>query len=107
MEKIREWYEQQDLPHVALVDQEKCKGIEHLKKRLSEVEELGGEGLMLREPKSLYIGSRSNTLLKVKTFHDAEAKVLSHEPGKGKHQGKVGALWCDLGNGKKFSVGSG
>lgn len=62
---------------------------------------------MLRQPKSLYIGSRSTTLLKVKSFHDSEAKVLKYEPGKGKHKGKVGALWCEMGNGKHFSVGSG
>ena len=37
---------------------------------------------MLREPKSLYVGKRSGTLLKVKTFFDAEAKVVGYEPGK-------------------------
>lgn len=37
---------------------------------------------MLREPKSLYIPKRSSTLLKVKTFFDAEARVMGYEPGK-------------------------
>jgi DNA ligase-1 len=37
---------------------------------------------MLREPGSLYVGKRSMTLLKVKTFLDAEAKVVGYEPGK-------------------------
>jgi hypothetical protein len=37
---------------------------------------------MLRQPKSKYEHKRSNTLLKVKTFYDAEARVVSHEPGK-------------------------
>jgi len=32
---------------------------------------------------------------------------VRHEPGKGKHSGKVGALYCEMGNGKKFAVGSG
>lgn len=62
---------------------------------------------MLRKPGSKYIGSRSNTLLKVKSFLDAEAKVIRHEPGKGKHKGKCGALYCEMENGKKFAVGSG
>jgi hypothetical protein len=31
-----------------------------------------------------YVGRRSNTLLKVKTFEDCEAKVVGHIPGKGK-----------------------
>jgi hypothetical protein len=33
--------------------------------------------------------------------------VLKYLDGKGKHKGKVGALWCDMGNGLNFSVGSG
>lgn len=37
---------------------------------------------MLREAGSLYIGKRSSTLLKVKTFFDAEAKVIGYEAGK-------------------------
>jgi DNA ligase-1 len=63
-----------------------CVGTDHLKQFLAEVEHKGGEGLMLRQPKSLYVGNRSTTLLKVKSFFDAEAKVLDYEPGKGKHK---------------------
>jgi DNA ligase-1 len=37
---------------------------------------------MLRKPHSLYEGKRSSTLLKAKTFFDAEAEVIKHEPGK-------------------------
>ena len=35
---------------------------------------------------------RSATLLKVKTFHDAEARVVGHLPGAGRHKGRLGAL---------------
>jgi DNA ligase-1 len=45
--------------------------------------------------------------LKVKTFHDAEATVIGHEPGKGRHAGRLGALTVRLPNGKEFSVGTG
>lgn len=38
--------------------------------------------LMLRQPCSKYENKRSGTLLKVKTFYDAEARVVGHEPGK-------------------------
>ena len=31
---------------------------------------------MLRQSASMYVGSRSSTLLKVKSFTDAEAKVI-------------------------------
>ena len=84
-----------------------CQSVAHLRDELVRVEALGGEGLMLRKPGSQYEAGRSNTLLKVKSFHDAEAVVIGHEPGKGKHKGRVGALACQLPNGKQFSVGTG
>lgn len=62
---------------------------------------------MIREPGSTYERRRSNTLLKIKTFYDAEAVVVGYDPGKGRFQGKVGALRCKMANGKLFSVGSG
>jgi DNA ligase-1 len=84
-----------------------CKGVDHLRQELRRVEQLGGEGLMLRQPGSTYEAGRSSTLLKVKSFLDAEAVVIGHEPGKGKHAGRLGALTVRLGNGKLFSVGTG
>lgn len=86
---------------------EKCKGKTHLEAELKRIEKLNGEGLMLRKPKSLYVAGRSSTLLKVKSFHDAEAVVMSYEPGKGKHKGRVGALHCKMANGTRFRVGTG
>ena len=48
----------------------------HLDTELVAVEKLGGEGLMLREPKSIYAHGRSHQLLKVKSFHDEEGTVV-------------------------------
>ena len=56
------------------------------------MEGLGGEGLMLRQPGSRYEAGRSHTLLKVKSFHDAEARVVGHLAGAGRHKGRLGAL---------------
>lgn len=84
-----------------------CTGIDHLRQELQRVEALGGEGLMLRQPKSPYVPGRSTTLLKVKTFHDAEATVIGHAPGAGKHKGRLGALIVQLADGTKFNVGTG
>ncbi len=39
---------------------------------------------------------RSKTLLKVKTTTEAEGVVVGHEPGKGKHLGRLGALVVSL-----------
>jgi DNA ligase 1 len=89
------------------VEHVQCQGIDHLKTELARVEALGGEGLMLRQPGSKYVDGRSTTLLKVKTFHDAEGRVISHEPGKGKHKGRLGALVVEMADGTRFNVGTG
>lgn len=88
-------------------DHERCRGEDHLREELARVEALGGEGLMLRKPRSKYEVGRSSTLLKVKTFHDAEARVVGHVAGAGRHKGRLGALVVELGDGTRFNVGTG
>ncbi|MBI3410510.1 MAG: DNA ligase [Planctomycetes bacterium] len=95
------------VPHIRAHTQEQCKGIDHLKQELARLEALGGEGLMLRKPGSKYESGRSMTLLKVKNFHDAEARVLKHLEGAGRHKGRLGALQVELPDGTTFSVGTG
>jgi DNA ligase-1 len=96
-----------DAPHARWHEHVRCAGVAHLKEELAKVEALGGEGLMLRQPKSPYAVGRSSTLLKVKTFHDAEARVIGHAPGTGKHKGRLGALVVELPDGVTFNVGTG
>jgi DNA ligase-1 len=84
-----------------------CEGLEHLRAELSRVESLGGEGLMLRQPGSAYEVGRSLTLLKVKSFLDAEARVVDHLAGAGRHKGRLGALLVELADGTRFAVGTG
>lgn len=86
---------------------ELCRGLEHLKEELERIEGLGGEGVMLRKPGSRYEVGRSTSLLKVKTFYDAEGKVIDYSAGKGRHKGRVGALVVEMPDGSKFSVGTG
>ena len=92
---------------VRVVTQERCKGSAQLLAERDRVVRLGGEGLMLRQPESIYEAGRSATLLKVKPYDDAEATVIAHEPGQGKYKGKLGALRVRTDDGKEFSVGSG
>jgi len=86
---------------------ELCKDVASLRAELARVEALGGEGLMLRQPGSKYVDGRSSTLLKVKSFHDAEAVVIGHQPGAGRHKGRLGALLVKLADGTEFAVGTG
>jgi len=99
--------EQLASPHARALEHERCQGVEHLRTELRRVEGLGGEGLMLRKPGSRYEVGRSTTLLKVKSFHDAEARVVGHIAGAGKHKGRVGALQVSMPDGTLFAVGTG
>jgi DNA ligase 1 len=93
--------------HVQLLDHQVCRGADHLREELARIEALGGEGLMLRQPGSRYEAGRSSSLVKVKTFHDAEARVVDHQAGSGRHKGRLGALLVQLADGTQFSVGTG
>jgi len=107
MEFVREALQTAQPPYALAHDHMRCQGLNHLRKELARLEALGGEGLMLRRPGSRYESGRSATLLKVKTFHDAEARVLKHLEGSGRHIGRLGALLVELPNGTTFSVGTG
>ncbi len=85
----------------------RCTGVDHLRQELARIESLGGEGLMLREPGSRYEVGRSASLLKVKSFVDADAVVVQHVAGKGRHKGRLGALLVRNAEGVEFSVGTG
>ncbi len=92
---------------VRVLEQQRCRDLDHLAEELARIDALGGEGLMLRQPGSRYEAGRSATLLKIKRFHDAEARVIGHLPGAGRHKGRLGALDVELPDGTQFSVGTG
>lgn len=94
-------------PFLSALDQELCRGLEHLQEELNRIESLGGEGVMARQPGSAYQRGRSFTLVKVKSFLDAEARVVGHQAGTGRHKGRLGSLQVELANGTTFSVGTG
>jgi DNA ligase 1 len=104
---LREFFRHRQQDCVHLLPQERCRNLDHLQAELTRIESLGGEGLMLRQPGSQYEAGRSSTLLKVKTFHDAEGHVVEHLPGKGRHAGRLGAVVVELPSGLTFSVGTG
>ena len=104
---LRELFRLRRLPYARHLDQAHCRGLADMQAELARVEALGGEGLMLRQPGSPYEAGRSTTLLKVKTFHDAEGYVIEHLPGKGRHAGRLGAVVVELPGGVTFNVGTG
>jgi len=40
-----------------------------------------GEGVVVRDPKTLYIIKRTNKAFKIKTFLDKECKIVAHNSG--------------------------
>ena len=92
---------------VVAVKQERVASTAELQASLAAVVRQGGEGLMLHRGDSLYAGTRSDDLLKLKLHEDAEARVVAHLPGKGKYKGLLGALLVQTPEGQSFRLGSG
>ena len=53
---------------------------------------LGYEGAMLKKASSPYVFDRSDSVLKVKKFLDADGTVVGHYEGRGKYKGMLGGL---------------
>lgn len=96
-----------DSPYLQLIPQQRFDNEADLHSKLDEVVAGGGEGLMLHRADSPYQTGRSDALLKLKTYADAEAVVIAHLPGKGRHRGRLGALLVEMPDGKRFKIGSG
>ena len=98
---------EQGIGHLQLVKQYKVNNEQALMNDLEQVVARGGEGLMLHRGTSLYRAARSDDLLKLKTYEDAEAVVIAHLPGKGKYQGMMGALLVEMPDQRRFKIGTG
>jgi DNA ligase 1 len=106
-EFLKQTIAKHNLEYAKVHHHEACKDLPSLRRELARIESLGGEGLMLRKPGSKYEAGRSSTLLKVKSFLDADAIVIDHQPGAGKHKGRLGALLVRMPGGTEFAVGTG
>lgn len=89
------------------VDQFELPDPATLQARLDEVVCAGGEGLMLHRADAPYETGRSGALLKLKPLQDAEAVVVGHEAGQGRHTGRMGALKVRMPQGTEFLLGTG
>ncbi|MBT2324257.1 DNA ligase [Variovorax paradoxus] len=96
-----------DAPWIVPVPQLRASTHAALQALLDKTVRMGGEGLMLHRGSALYRAERNADLLKVKPFDDADARVLAHVPGRGKHAGRMGALLVETPEGKRFKLGGG
>lgn len=107
MQAYQSLVQQLHQPWVQAVAQERVASHAELMARLDRLVKAGGEGLMLHRGDSLYRAERNNDLLKVKTHEGAEARVLQHLPGHGRHNGRMGALLVETREGIRFRLGTG
>lgn len=94
-------------PYLVLLEHRLCTSRDDLVTEMDKITGAGGEGVMLRKPDSVYEKKRSDKLLKVKKFEDAEAVVIGHEAGTGRLTGLTGAIRVKEADGMEFKIGSG
>lgn len=95
-----------DLAQIQVIPQHKFSNIADLKDFFNAVVAKGGEGVIVRD---------STTAYKLKVQNDAECKIIDFSRGKGRLNGKVGAIICEsledknsgIKGGKIFRIGSG
>ena len=105
--KLKEMVVAKNLSHLQWVKQTKMTSLDAIHRHLEKMVEKGAEGLMLHTPNSLYESGRSNHLLKMKVRHDAEARVIAYQAGRGKFENMMGAIWVETQDGKLFKIGTG
>ena len=67
--------------HLEVVTQTSIANEEHYIELMNSADSQGWEGLILRNSNSVYEGKRSKSMLKCKSFHDAEYTVIDLEIG--------------------------
>lgn len=94
-------------PWVLAVAQFRVKDSAELDDALERVLDHGGEGLILHRANARYRAGRSDDLLKLKPYDDAEARVIGMNPGQGRLDGMMGSLEVRTPDGRTFAIGSG
>jgi DNA ligase-1 len=95
------------VPHLQAVPQFRVENRAALAATLARVLAAGGEGLMLHRADAYWQPGRGDAILKLTPFLDAEARVIGHLPGKGRHSGVLGALEVEAADGRRFRLGTG
>lgn len=100
-----------ELEYIKPVVQFKVQNNIELSALLHHYTRQGAEGLMLQKAHASFANGRTNNLLKLKAYMDAEATVIAHLPGKGKYLNMTGALLVRYqdaeGQAVEFKIGTG
>ncbi len=105
--KAKGWFEVHPNLQVRIIPQIRVENTSHLDRFLNEIESMGGEGVILKDPKMPYHTGRTPHVLKVKRFADMEGVVIGLNKGKGKYREMMGSLTLKLDSGIVFKLGTG
>jgi len=96
MQNVRAILEVGSYPHCRYLQQTRVYSKEQVVELAAKADSLGWEGLMFINPHSFYEDRRSSNLLKYKPEFDAEAIIVGSVEGKNRHEGRMGALMCEI-----------
>lgn len=106
MEMLHGWIQDLEFCEVHLqtyLPKNEVQAWEAVVDRMAKVLDLGGEGLIIRNPGAVYEIKRTANLLKFKSVTDDEGTLVGFTAGKGKYEGMIGALILDY-NGKRLEL---
>lgn len=103
---LRQYLVKNPSQYIEIIEQIPVKDKTHLNTFFTQIQQLGGEGVVIRNPYSPYIQGRSAQILKLKAIDDEECTVIAHHKGKGKYANKLGSVTCENKRGR-FRIGSG
>lgn len=103
---LRNYLAENPTPHIEIIEQIPIQNQAHWQNFYRQILDLGGEGIIVRNPNAPYINGRSAQILKLKPTFDEECTVIAHHKGKGKYADKLGAITCENHRGQ-FRIGSG
>lgn len=106
LNKIENYLKINQTEYIRVIEQIECKNLRHLERVFNNLISKGAEGVMVKNPNAEYQNGRSDNLLKLKPYFDAEAKVIGYREGNGKFKGQLGSILVEFQN-KKLYIGSG
>ncbi len=108
LNKAKLWFGRHPSEFAFIIEHKPATSDEYLQNELKMIENVGGEGIILRRSGSPYTYGRSKDVLKLKSYSDMEAVVVGHLGGEGRNAGRMGALLVELPHDKtRFKIGSG
>ncbi|MBQ9725059.1 MAG: DNA ligase [Neisseriaceae bacterium] len=106
LQTAQAWKNRHPESRLHIIEQHSVQSEQQAKDFFNQIVKAGGEGVIFRNPNLPYQAGRSAGFLKWKPQFDDECKVVKHLAGKGKFQGKMGAVLCENKYGQ-FRIGTG